>query len=159
MNIENFYSLVAGTCFALVGLWWNVVNGHPDWMKDEQSRHLAGGIYASFLIPGLMSLAAQIGGDNKLIWRGVFVSAALLGAFFVTRLVLRTRAQAGQGLFRRSQWVVVLLYGIVLVFALFPQLAEPMSLQPLQVEGILLALLILVAHGLTWEFMTVPREN
>ena len=157
MNIENFYSLVAGTCFALVGLWWNVVNGHPDWMDDEHSRHLAGGIYASFLIPGLMSLAAQIGGDNKLIWRGVFVAAALLGAFFVTRLFLRTR-KAGRGLFRRNQWIVVLLYGIVLLFALFPQLAEPVNLQPLQVEGILLTLLILVAHDLTWEFMTVEKQ-
>jgi hypothetical protein len=31
-------------------------------------------------------------------------------------------------------------------------------LLPLQVEAILLALLIVIAHGLTWEFMTQPEE-
>ena len=32
------------------------------------------------------------------------------------------------------------------------------GLQPLQVEAFLLCLLILIAHGLTWDFMTEPKE-
>jgi len=41
----------------------------------------------------------------------------------------------------------------VLIFGAAPELAKPLNLQPLQVESILLAFLILIAHGLTWEFM------
>ena len=47
---------------------------------------------------------------------------------------------------------------LVLIFGAFPDLAKPLNLLPLQVESILLALLILIAHGLTWEFMTQPEE-
>ena len=35
----------------------------------------------------------------------------------------------------------------------------PLNLKPLQVEAILLSRLILIAHGLTWEFMTQPEEQ
>ncbi len=154
MSLDSFYSIVTGTCFALVGLWWNVVNAHPDWMKDGQIRVLAGGVYLSFLIPGLMSLGAQIGGDNKLVWRAVFVVAALLGILFTGRIIAKSRTQAKPGLFRRNRWIVILIYLTILVFAILPQLALPLGLQPLQIEGFMLALLILIAHGLTWEFMT-----
>jgi hypothetical protein len=47
----------------------------------------------------------------------------------------------------------------VLIFGAAPELADPLGLKPLQVEAILLALLILIAHGLTWEFMTQPEES
>ena len=75
MNTDAFYSIVSGICFALTGLWWTVVESRKDWIKDPQLRSLAGGVYASFLVPGVMSLGAQIGGDNKLVWRSVFVVA------------------------------------------------------------------------------------
>jgi hypothetical protein len=64
---------VAGTCFALVGLWLGVVQFNKDWLQDAQQRALAG-VYLSFLIPGVMSLIAQAGGENKLIWRATFVT-------------------------------------------------------------------------------------
>ena len=64
MDVENFYSIVAGTCFTLVGIWWGVVQYRQDWLKDDVKRRLAGGIYVSFLLPGVMALGAQIGGEN-----------------------------------------------------------------------------------------------
>jgi hypothetical protein len=79
MDISTFYAVTSATCFALVGLWWSVVKDKPEWFADEAKKRLAGGVYASFLIPGVMSLAAQIGVDNSLIWRGVFVIAAGAG--------------------------------------------------------------------------------
>ena len=82
MSLETFYEILSGICFALTGLWWTVVAGRKDWLKNQEMRSLAGGVYASFLIPGVMSLGAQIGGDNKLVWRSVFVIAALLGMIF-----------------------------------------------------------------------------
>jgi len=159
MDVENFYSIVAGTCFTLVGIWWGVVQYRQDWLKDDVKRRLAGGIYVSFLLPGVMALGAQIGGENKLIWRAVFSLAALLGMFYTLALMARTAASGKQGFFRRNRWIVILLYMLVLVFGAVPELARPLGLLPLQVEGFLLALLILIAHALAWEFMTEPKPE
>ena len=69
MDTQSFYALMAGTCFGLVGLWWNVVRAKPEWARNEQLRTLASGVYLSFLIPGLMSLVAQVSGGSPLIWQ------------------------------------------------------------------------------------------
>lgn len=160
MTLDSFYAIVSGTCFALVGLWWGVVQFNKNWLKNDETRALAGGIYLSFLIPGVMSLIAQVSGDNKLIWRATFVIAAALGMFFTVRLIMKTRTAPGPiGPFRRYRWIVIVLYLLVLIFGAAPELADPLGLKPLQVESILLSLLILIAHGLTWEFMTQPEDN
>jgi len=160
MSLDSFYAIVSGTCFALVGLWWGVVQFNKDWLKRDETRALAGGIYLSFLIPGVMSMIAQVSGENKLIWRATFVIAAALGMYFTARLIVKTRASTGPiGPFRRYRWIVIVLYLLVLVFGAAPELANPLNLQPLQVESILLALLILIAHGLSWDFMTQPEES
>ena len=51
MDLSTFYAVVAGTCFTLVGLWWNVVERRPDWLADPHLRRLVGGVYVSFLLP------------------------------------------------------------------------------------------------------------
>ena len=160
MSLDSFYAIVSGTCFALVGLWWGVVQFNKSWLKNDEPRSLAGGVYLSFLIPGVMSLIAEVSGDNKFIWRVTFVLAAALGMYFTTRLIWKTHNATGPiGPFRRNRWIVVVLYLLVLIFGAAPELAQPLNLQPLQVEAILLAFLILIAHGLTWEFMTQPEES
>ena len=154
MDTNMFYAVTAATCFTLVGLWWSVVKSKPEWMKSEAARRLAGGVYASFLIPGLMSLAAQIGGSSPFVWQGVFIIAAGAGITFSSRLISLTRESMPNGAFSRNSWAVPVLYGLVLLFALFPGLARVIALAPLQMEALLLSALILVAHMLAWEFMT-----
>jgi hypothetical protein len=154
MDTNLFYAVTAATSFTLVGLWWSVVKSKPEWLKDEARRRLAGGVYASFLIPALMSLAAQIGGASPFVWQLVFIIAAGAGIVFSSRLINLTRETNPDGAFSRNFWVVPLLYGLVLFFALFPGLARIFGLAPLQMEALLLSGLILVAHMLTWEFMT-----
>ena len=158
MDISTFYAVTAATCFTLVGLWWSVVKSKPEWLRNESTRRLAGGVYASFLIPALMSLGAQIGGTNHLIWQVIFIIAAGAGIVFSSRLIQLTRAANPNGAFSKNSWTVPFLYSIVLIFALFPGLARVLGLEPLQMEGLLLCLLILVAHALTWEFMTAPSS-
>ncbi len=154
MDTNTFYAVTAATCFTLVGLWWSVVKSKPEWLKNEATRRLAGGVYASFLIPALMSLGAQIGGGTPVIWQVIFIIAAGAGITFSSRLIQLTRAANPNGAFSKNSWAVPLLYGLVLVFALFPGLARVVGLAPLQMEALLLCLLILIAHALTWEFMT-----
>ncbi len=159
MDINTFYAVTAATCFTLVGLWWSVVKSKPQWLQNETTRRLAGGVYASFLIPALMSLGAQIGGTNHLIWQAVFIVAAGAGIVFSSRLIRLTRLANPMGAFSKNSWTVPFLYGIVLLFALFPGLARILGMEPLQMEGLLLCLLILVAHAMTWEFMTAPSSS
>ena len=154
MTVDSFYQIVSGICFALTGLWWTVVENRKDWLRDDKLRSLAGGVYASFLIPGVMSLGAQIGGDNKLVWRSVFVIAALIGVYFNGKLLAAMRASPHAGFFARHRWLVILLYLVVLVLGLFPELTTPTGLKPIQVEAFLLCLIILTGHGLAWEMMT-----
>jgi hypothetical protein len=160
MNTEGFYALLSGVCFALTGLWWTVVEGRKDWLANPRLRSLAGGVYASFLIPGVMSLGAQIGGDNKLVWRSIFVIAALTGMYFTTRLQLQILKSGKSGVFGRTRWLVVGLYALVLVLGLFPELAAPLGLTPIQVEAFLLCIIVINGHGLAWEMMTSrPGES
>ena len=154
MDTNTFYAITAATCFTLVGLWWSVVKDKSEWLKDEAKKRLAGGVYASFLIPALMSLGAQVGGDNPLIWKGVFILAAGAGIVFSSRLIKLTRMANPKGAFSKNSWTVPVLYGIVLFFALFPGVAGLVGLEPLQMEGLLLCILIMIAHAFTWEFMT-----
>ena len=159
MDINTFYAVTSATCFTLVGLWWSVVKDKAEWLKDEATQRLAGGVYASFLIPALMSLGAQVGGDNRLVWQFVFIVAALVGIVTTTQLILKMDKVNPQGLFSRNRWIVPILYVFVLWFALFPATASLLGLQPLQMEGILLCVLILIAHILTWEFMTSQAQK
>jgi hypothetical protein len=156
MDISTFYAVTSATCFTLVGLWWSVVKDKQEWLKDEAKKRLAGGVYASFLIPALMSLGAQIGLTSSFIWQLVFIIAAGAGITFSSRLISVTRASNPNGAFSRNSWAVPVLYGIVMFFAIFPNLARLMGLEPLQMEGLLLCLLILIAHIMTWEIMTNP---
>ena len=154
MDVNTFYAVTAATCFTLVGLWWSVVKDHPEWLKDETTRRLAGGVYASFLIPALMSMGAQVGSEGTIIWNLVFLVAGVAGIRYSTQLIQKTKAAAANGPFSRNRWALPLLYGIVIFFALFPGLAGIVGLRALQMEGLLLCILILIAHMLAWEFMT-----
>ena len=156
MDISTFYALASATCLGLAGLWWSVVQNKPEWYTDETKKRLIGGVYASFLIPGVMSLAAQIGVDSALIWRVIFIIGAGMGFSYSSKLIKLTRESNPMGTFSRNSWVVPVLYALVIFFAIFAGLAQYASLQPLQLEALLLCGLILCAHVLAWEFMTSP---
>ena len=59
----------------------------------------------------------------------------------------------------RHQWTVVVVYALVAVIGAAPELASPLQVAPIQAEAILLILLVLMAHGLVWEFMVSAAED
>lgn len=155
MDTNGFYALFSTTCFALVGLWWKVVEARPQWFKDEQMKTLTGGVYLSFLIPGLMGLGAQVTGAESTLWRAVFVVGAAFGIFYTTRILTKTKAAGRPGPFRRNRWIVILVYVLILVGSLgADKLFVISGITPIQIEAFFMCLLILIAHGLAWEFLT-----
>jgi uncharacterized membrane protein YfcA len=155
MDVNTFYALFSATCFTLLGLWWGVVQRHEEWMRDPQLRGVVGGVYVSFLLPALMGLFAQVGGtEMPAIWRGSFVLLAIIGLVSTLRLLRSQRhATTLQGPLMRNRWVVAVVYALVAVVGAAPGIATPLGIKPIQAEAVLLILLILLAHGLVWEFM------
>ena len=158
MDLAGFYSLMAVTCFTLVGLWWTVVERHPEWKRDAKARRLAGGVYLSFLLPGLMSTFAQVDPGSPLLWRVSFATAAGVGLVHTWPLLALDRA-APRGLFRRFRWLVAVLYAAILALAVVPTLSAPTGQPPLQLVALALILLVVLAHGLAWEFMMEPDQR
>jgi hypothetical protein len=154
MDINTFYALFSATCFTLLGLWWNVLTLNSAWIGIEDERRAVGGVYLTFLLPAVMGLFAQVGGaEIPTIWRISFVAVAVVGCISTLRLlqVLRTASDKRP----RAKYVATLvIYVLVAVTGAFPvQVAEPFDIKPIQVEAILLILLVLVGHGLVWDFM------
>ncbi len=155
MDLGTFYALMSVTCFTLVGLWWTVVERHPAWRSDQRLRRMAGGTYLSFLLPGVMSMFAQVNPASPLMWRVSFGLTAIVGLVSSVRM-FSLDASGNVGPFRRFRWLAPVLYATIVVLGIAPELAGRLGATPLQVASVLLILLVLLAHGLTWEFMMEP---
>ncbi len=154
MDVSTFYALLSGACFTLVGLWWTIVASKKEWLADREMTELASGVYLSFLIPGLMSLVAQVGIDNSFVWQIAFALAAVLGIIYTNRISSRTKKVAPAGSFHKNRWGISVIYALILLVAIFPGLGRLFGLGGLQTEAILVAGLLLIGHGLTWELLT-----
>jgi hypothetical protein len=154
--MESFYATVTSFEFVLMGLWWNVVQARPEWMRNPQQQRLARAVYLSFLIPGVMSLAAQLGQDSKLLWQAVFFVAAVTGGATTILFLRQTRGSGGW--FRRHYGWVIAAYAGIAVFAVRPDLALNIGLQPLQVEGVLVSLLVFFGVSFAWELVTETHQ-
>jgi hypothetical protein len=160
--MDAFYQTVAGLCFTLLGLWWAVVQfRHDEWMADAAHRRVATSVHLSFLAPGIMSLGAMTMGDVKLIWRLVFISAAVFGLAATVFLITSGMAAIGGRLVPLGRWLTVLLYALIALIAAVPTATQRFApgLQPLQVEGLLLTLLVFVGASLAWSLLMAPRRN
>lgn len=159
MDVATFYALFSATCFTLVGLWWNVVQSHPEWTRDPVMRRTVGGIYLSFFLPALMGLFAQVGGiETPQVWRASFVVIALVGGVSMVRLLATEGGTDGDdgadGAVVASRLAILAVYVVIAVLGTFPELADVVGLQPIQVAACLLIILVALGHGLVWRFMT-----
>ena len=152
MDVNAFYALFSTTCFALVGLWWNAVAARIKAFKDPRMKRDATGVYFSFLIPGMMGLGAQVTGSDTPLWRAVFVAGALIGLFVWIQIIRTSPKVENPGFFRRNRWIVLVLYALILLGSLgLDKMVSATGITPIQVEAVLLCLLVLAGHGLSWE--------
>lgn len=152
-----FYETVAGFCFMLLGLWWAVIQfRYDEWGHDGLHRRMVASVHGSFLIPGVMSLGALLGGDSPLLWQAIFVIAGVVGAVATVSVLVAL------GSYQGISWVgrvalggCAVLYGLIAGFALDPGLLAGLGvmLAPLQFEGLCVTLVIVLGVQVAWEAM------
>jgi hypothetical protein len=85
-------------------------------------------------------------------WFGDVDERRAVGGVYLTFLL-----PALMGLFRErslAKYVATLLiYVLVAFIGVYPEMAKEFDMLPIQFEAILLILLVLVGHGLVWDFM------
>ena len=162
--LSEFYSTMAQVCFTLLGLWWVVVQfKYQDLMRDRRRRQMAYDTSLYFVLPGIMSLVSLLEPNGQLLWRVTFASAAILGALETIFLLFNDR---GAAIYHRSMRVVhwggFVLYSLVALLALLPDLVTSIGLEvaTIQVEGIFLALLVFLGVNTTWvQFAGMGRRE
>ncbi len=152
--LETFYATAAQLCFALLGLWWVVVQfKYEGFVRDAVRRRTAYNISLYFVLPGAMSLFSLLATELTVLWRIAFTVAAALGALESIVLLTQGGAAALPGGFARAgRWIAVLLYLLIAVLAIVPDLARGAGFEPQLVEGILLSLLVFLGVQFAWTF-------
>ncbi len=160
---DTFYTTVASVCFALLGLWWVVVQfKHAEWMGNASRRRMAYNISLYFLLPGIMSLIALLATDAKFLWRAAFVVAGFLGAVETLFMILgRYGGTLDSGWVRAGRWAAFLLYVLIVLFAGIQDLPQilNLALRPLEIEGILLSLMVFLGVNFVWTFFAEPTRE
>jgi hypothetical protein len=157
--MSDFYAATGGACFALLGLWWVVIQLNADsWLRDPDLRRMAGRTSLYFLLPGTMSILSLLDVTSAVYWRGVFLSGAAVG---LVEAVLAVRAARSRTAGQPAPLLVAsfVIYIVIAVVALSPTLIRRMGATPLMVEGILLAGLILLGAALAWTQLVASAER
>lgn len=160
MDLSTFYAVVSATCFTLVGLWWTALERRRELLATDETRRMVGGVYVTFLLPGVMGLFAQVDPGRPGVWRTTFGLVALIGAWSTFRLIRADRHPGVRGPFRRHRWLVAVLYVVIVVLGAAPEVAGGVGLTGLQAAALAVVCLVVLAHGLAWELLTtVPHPE
>jgi len=160
MDTTTFYSAASALCFTLLGFWWVVVQfRHAELTRDAAARRFMFLVSLHFIVPGLVSLASLLATGP--MWRVAFGLAGLTG---IAGAIAGTRAGGSispllAGL-RVKALLAVPVYAVVTLVALAPELVRTnLGLEPLQVEGMLLLLILLLGILLAWWLFTGPSPS
>jgi len=160
MDTTAFYATASALSFTLLGFWWVVVQfRHDEMTLDRGRRRLAFVVSLHFILPGLMSLAALLTGDLPILWRLTFGTAGVAGMIAVVMASRGVSQPTGAiAAIGRAEWLALPLYAILTLVAINPDLVRTnLDLQPLQVEGIIMTLLVFFGIVFAWALFTEPR--
>lgn len=159
--LVDFYSVTAQICFALLGLWWVVVQfRHAEWLADASTRRRAYQISLLFLLPGVMSLASLASERFTAFWQWGFGLAGLIGLAESVRSI--ARPLPGDGTLMRAVGVIsALLYLLITILAIAPTLPGSLGLdlKGREVESIAISLLIFLGATLVWRMLANPTTS
>ena len=159
MDTTAFYAAGSALCFTLLGFWWVVVQfRHAELTEDVASRRFTFLVSLHFIVPGIVSLASLLATGP--MWRLAFGLAGITG---IAAAIAGTRAGSGSALLadvRRGALLGIPIYGLITVIALAPDIVRTtLGLEPLQVEGLLLLVILLIGILLAWSLFTGPQPS
>ena len=151
MELDTFYATVSGVGFTLLGLWWVVVDKHPEWFQEPTTALMAYVVSLQFIVPATSSLLSLAAPDAPAVWRTVFVLLGLVGvAGAVLVAVTLAATQPGVSIVALILSLPVYL-GIILV-ALVPGIGSGLDLTGLQLEAFLFAMVLVLGLHAVWFF-------
>ena len=158
MDTTAFYTASSALCFTLLGFWWVAVQfRHSELTGDVASRRFVFLVSLHFIVPGFVSLASLLATGP--MWRVAFGLAGLTGIAAAVAGMRAARAKpallAGIGRTSWLGWLGVPVYALVTAIALAPDVVRTsLALEPLQVEGLLLVVILLIGILLAWALFT-----
>ncbi len=160
MDTTTFYAASSALCFTLLGFWWVVVQfRHAELTRDAASRRFTFLVSLHFIVPGLVSLASLLATGT--MWRIAFGLAGLTGIAAVLAGMRAASSRPGllSGL-NRVGWLGIPIYALITLVALAPDVVRTgLGLEPLQVEGLLLLVILLLGILLAWFLFTGPAQD
>ena len=107
-----------------------------------------------------MSLGALLTGDAPLVWRLTFGSAGVAGMIAVVVASRGIKDPTGAiAAIGRFEWVALPLYAVLTIVAIRPDLIRTtVGLEPLQVEGVIMTLLVFLGIVFAWALFTEPQR-
>jgi hypothetical protein len=163
MDVSAFYAIVSAINFTLLGLWWVAVKERTDiGGADAPRRRMAYLVSLGFVIPGTVSLLAQVAPDEPILWRASFAFAGVAGAVGIAMLGRSLRDLTGESLLARVLWfVAVPLYVLVAVVAAFPGIPDALDLRlsSIEIEGFLLTVLVFLGVQAAWVVAMTPKAE
>ncbi len=164
MNQSAFYGVVAATNLTLLGLWWVAVKDRTNLVghKDAASRRAAYLVSLQFAIPATVALLAQVNPDERAIWRFAFGTAGVVGAIGIALLA----QQIWTGTIARISPILFAVVGIpayvlVAIVAFVPSVVSDagLTLQPIEVEGMLFSALLFLGVQEAWVVSMTPSDE
>ncbi|MGH8823925.1 MAG: hypothetical protein ACRDVN_05555 [Jiangellaceae bacterium] len=163
MDLSAFYAIVSGINFTLLGLWWVAVKERSDiGGTDAARRRMAYLVSLGFVIPGTVSLLAQVAPQEPILWRASFAAAGVAGAIGIAMLGRALRELTGETLLVRVLWwVAVPIYVLVAVVAAVPGIPDALNLglSSIEIEGFLLTLLVFLGVQAAWVVAMTPKAE
>ncbi len=159
MTPETFYTTVSTVSFTLLGLWWVVVQARASLWQNEGHRRMAYAISLHFLLPGVMSVLSLVAPEVGWLWRASFALAGAIGLVGAVYFIRTVREEHDcPRIVRVVEWVVIPVYAIVTLIALAPDAVRGLGLElsPIQIEGIILAILIFLGVQGAWVLLVEP---
>jgi hypothetical protein len=153
--LKDFYLAFAPLSFTVLGLWLVIVQTrHSEWRRSPEHQRRAYAVFLYFALPGLMSLIALIDPSSPTLWRVSFAVTAGVGSVGLVLLRSAGRVRFGDSwVLEVSYWIAVLLYLLIAIVAIAPQILSRLDVKPLIIEATLLSLVVFLGVNVAWLLM------
>lgn len=155
-DLVAFYATVSGLSFTLLGLWWVVADRRRQWFLDKHHRRMAYVVSLHFMLPGTMSVLSLVD-PGTFFWRLVFAASGAAGVVGALMISSTVSSELGhRRLAAGMLWIALPVYALVTAVAVVPDISSVVSLAPRQLEGILIAIVLLLGINAAWFLSTTP---